>query len=369
MGQSTALNVVTVSYSKPVCRTVPFNFNAPDWTVKDLSTGLGDIVIGDNTPICNVAFSNAVTSARLFLLIPPPPGAPVEVTLNELVAGAGSNPNIRDASGNLIVAPQVRTAAAAAPPTTPPTITSAAGPVGTARVTINFSEPVFCPTGLFVGQFTLNSGSPALTDPTFTGFGARPCAPTQNTAASSFDLTTSLAFPASTTYTLTFTQPTGTSGAVKNIYNVALPSGSSVTFTTGAADVTPPVIVDSRITNKVGPSSDFVNASDAFALTFSKKMASPVPGGSTISVQDQDGTTATIACGAAGPGQGPATCTFDTTNVTVLTVTLTAPLPSSGGTTPGLAIPFNITATTGITDASGNVPNILGSPDRLVRYK
>ena len=111
------------------------------------------------------------------------------------------------------------------------------------------------------------------------------------------------------------------------------------------------------------------NTSDSFALTFSKKMSATTTG-ATIRVQDQDGTTATINCGAG------ATCTFDTTaTTTVLTVTLTAPLapdltPSGGptGTTPGLAIPFNITATTNIRDASGNVPNILGSPDRLVEY-
>jgi hypothetical protein len=34
-----------------------------------------------------------------------------------------------------------------------------------------------------------------------------------------------------------------------------------------------------------------------------------------------------------------------------------------------MQIPFNITALNGITDVAGNPPNILGSPDRLVRYK
>jgi hypothetical protein len=36
-----------------------------------------------------------------------------------------------------------------------------------------------------------------------------------------------------------------------------------------------------------------------------------------------------------------------------------------------MAIPFNITAVTGIKDnvlPTGNPPNILGSPDRLVEY-
>src|SRR5712691_7557515 len=146
--QSTALNVVTVSYSRPVCRTVPFN--QADWTVKIFSAGVVDPVLSDRTPVCNVTFSNAVTSARLFLAFPVPAGAMAEVRLNELVPGGGNNPEIRDAAGSLIAAPQVQTVAATDPPTTPPTITSASGSVGATTVTINFSEPVFCPTPLFV---------------------------------------------------------------------------------------------------------------------------------------------------------------------------------------------------------------------------
>ena len=85
----------------------------------------------------------------------------------------------------------------------------------------------------------------------------------------------------------------------------------------------------------------------------------------TIAFQDQDGTTATINCDGAVDG---ATCIFDPT-MTILTVSLTTALtPSASGTTPGLAIPFNITATTNIRDASGNLPNISGSSDRLVEY-
>jgi hypothetical protein len=47
---------------------------------------------------------------------------------------------------------------------------------------------------------------------------------------------------------------------------------------------------------------------------------------------------------------------------------LTGATPFLTGTTPGMQIPFNITAVTGITDVAGNPPNILGSPDRLVNY-
>jgi hypothetical protein len=42
---------------------------------------------------------------------------------------------------------------------------------------------------------------------------------------------------------------------------------------------------------------------------------------------------------------------------------------ATNGTTPGLQIPFNITALTLITDVAGNPPNVLGSSDRLVDYE
>jgi hypothetical protein len=119
-------------------------------------------------------------------------------------------------------------------------------------------------------------------------------------------------------------------------------------------------MIDARMVNNAGPSTDFVESGDSFSLTFSEKMNGATTG--TVSIQDQDGTTATINC-AAG-----ATCGWDT-NVTTMTVTLTAALANSVGTTPGMQIPFNVTAMTGITDVAGNPPNVLGSSDRLVDYE
>jgi hypothetical protein len=57
--------------------------------------------------------------------------------------------------------------------------------------------------------------------------------------------------------------------------------------------------------------------------------------------------------------------------VTTLTVTLSAGLtPEVGvGTTPGMQIPFNVTALNGINDLQGNPPNVLGSADRLVDFE
>ena len=54
---------------------------------------------------------------------------------------------------------------------------------------------------------------------------------------------------------------------------------------------------------------------------------------------------------------------------TTMTVTLAGTLANTAGTTPGMQIPFNITALTGITDVAGNPPNVLGSSDRLVDYE
>jgi hypothetical protein len=99
----------------------------------------------------------------------------------------------------------------------------------------------------------------------------------------------------------------------------------------------------------------------------------------TIDVQDQDGTTGrfgcpTLAAPPAGQIGGAATCSWNTA-ATTLTVSLAANVtyPAAGtlgsGSTPGLQIPFNITALSGFTDVAGNPVNVLGSSDRLVRYR
>jgi hypothetical protein len=340
-----------------------------------------------------------------------PPGAFVEVDLNQNTPAlpavnpipaqaAGTckpatlstcNTNFIDSSGNTIMAPQGQTASAQSAPGGAPTITSATGAVGTSTVTVNFSQAVFCPapnTAAVPGHFTLSSGGTG--DPTFTGYGTTACPAAQQSSITAFKLATSKTLPSNTTYTLTFT-PLANS-EITNVYNVSLvnpPGTASVTFTTGAADVTPPIIVDADITAKSTGGSDFGFVGDAFVLTFSKKMDGTALNGCstgapscTISLQDQDGTVATVTCGV------KVTCTWDSgaatnpyTNLTVAVTTLltgpntTACIPPavcdiSSGTTPGMAIPFNITAVSGIWDASTNKNpvNVLGSTDRLVEY-
>ena len=124
-------------------------------------------------------------------------------------------------------------------------------------------------------------------------------------------------------------------------------------------------MVDARMVFNAGPSTDFSEALDSFSVTFSEKMNGATTG--TVSIQDQDGTTATIQCSAIA-GANQATCSWDGT-VTVMNVALTGTLTAGSGTTPGMQIPFNITAFTLVTDTSSNPPNVLGSSDRLVDYE
>jgi len=101
---------------------------------------------------------------------------------------------------------------------------------------------------------------------------------------------------------------------------------------------------------------------DTFTVTFSEPMNGNSNG--LISVQDADGSTATVSCGfSAG-----ASCIWNVA-ATVMTVTLTSPLASGGGTTPGLQIPATIEVMIGFTDVAGNPPNLAGSADRVIDFE
>jgi len=375
VAMSVASNVVTVTYSEPVCRVVAaVAFPGPqtDWTVNNVSGATNDPVQWDNTPNCTAAKDNGVTSALLFLQSPMPPGAFVEADLNVAAgtcvnpANTTCNPHFVDSSGNTINAPQGQTASATSSPGGAPTMTSASGAVASQKVTINFSQPVVC-VATVGSDFTLNDNNGSTTDPTFTALPDatdNKCGTTQQTAGTPLVLDTNIPLPAATTYTLTYNGP---AGDVKNVYNVNLAVGSTVVFTTGAADFTPPTMIDARMANNV-LSTDFRDIADSFTVTFSEKMNGGQTG--TVAIQDQDGSTATIQCFAAGPNvANAATCSWDSASTTVLTVTLTGALTNTSGSTPGMQIPFSITALTGIADTAGNPPNVLGSSDRLVDFE
>jgi hypothetical protein len=356
-------NLATVTFSEPVCRDVAFA--AGDWTVNNVSSAVANPVTTDSIPACTAARDNGVSTAVLQLTNPMPNGAFVEATLNDTAPVDGENSSIADAAGNGAAAPQSRQTTATAPETTAPTITSVTGNVGATSLTINFSEPVQC-TGITFGpeDITLDDSNAATTDPTVTGAGTNTCGASPTTADSSFSVTLSSALPADRQYTLTMTPE---ANQLQDIVGNDLANPSSILFTTGAADFTPPTIIDARMSAN-GGTSDFTEPADAFTLTFSEVMTDgddATNGPNSISLQDQDGTTLTLACDGVD-----ASCIWNTAG-TMVTVTLVAGSTGAGGTTPGMQIPFNVTTLSGAayTDTQANAVNVLGSSDRLVDFE
>ena len=367
-------SLLTVVFSEPVCRragTDALTVTAgSDWSVNNVSGGgSGDPVLDDSIPACNAASDNGVTTAVLSLTNPMPNGAFVETTLNADPSGtATTNQNILDAAGNKASAPQSRQASATAPETTPPTITSVTGAVGATSITITFSEPVYC-SGTWnpSGNVTLSDGNSSTVDPTTTGtFTTNTCGSTPTSADTSFAVNLGSALPADRTYTV---KVVTAANDIQDVPGNDLASPASVTFTTGAGDFTPPTIVDARMVNNLG-TTDFTEVGDSFSLTFSEPMNGTTTG--TIQAQDQDGTIITppgMTCSA------NVSCSWNTAVTTVTVTVIGTPLttPTVGaagsGSTPGMQIPFNITTLNGFADLQNNVPNVLGSSDRLVDYE
>jgi IPT/TIG domain-containing protein len=360
-------SLATVTFSEPVCRVLAHDPATPggDWTVNNVSSATVNTDTTDSIPTCNAAFDNGVTQAVVQLTTPMPNGAFVEATLNVRGAAtaASDNESIRDAAGNFILAPQARQATATAPETTAPTIASASGAVGSTTVTVTFSEAVYCTGFSFNGtDITLDDSNSATVDPTVTGAGTNACGGSPTTADTSFSFTVGSALPADRQYTLTLTPE---AGEIQDIVGNDLANPSSILFTTGAGDFTPPTIVDARMVNNL-LTTDFTEVGDSFSATFSETMNGTTTG--TIQIQDQDGTVFTLTCG------GNVTCTWNTA-VTTVTVTVASTITPPGvgtagaGSTPGMQIPFNITTLNGFADLQGNVPNVLGSSDRLVDYE
>jgi hypothetical protein len=363
-------NLVTAVFSEPICRVLAHDATDPggDWTINNISSGGVSIAdISDSIPTCDAEFDNGTSTVVIQMATPVTNGAFVEVTLNarQIATAASDNEAMRDQAGNFASAPQARQATATAPETTAPTLVSASGAVGSSTVTLTFSEPVYCTAFSPVGTVTLNDQNAATTDPTVSGFGSNACGSSPTTADTSFSVALNLALPADRTYTVTIDQTAA--NQIQDIVGNDLPDPSSVAFTTGAGDFTPPTIVDARVANNLA-TTDFTEAGDSFTLTFSEAMTGVDEAGS-MTVQDQDGTVLNLDCATAAVG-----CVWNTADTTV-TVTLNSlfAAPTIGnpgaGTTPGMQIPFNVTTLTGFADLQGNVPNVLGSSDRLVDYE
>ena len=344
-GLSVSGSLAVATFSKPVCREIPWS--PSDWTVT--INGMPTPVLGDNLPFdCD----DAVSAASVQLIAEAPPGALVIMTLN--MSGGMA---ITDINGQPTAAPQTQTATASAPETIRPTIASASASVGSTTVTINFSEPVYCIGLSFDASDVLIDDTTSTTDPVVVGVGSNSCGSTPGTADTSFSVATSTAFPADRTFTITFVTEVN---EIQDIAGNDLFSPSTVTFTTGPADFTPPTIVDARMVNNVA-STDFADPGDSFNMTFSETMASFVH---MITIQDEDGTLLTVDCGPVFV----ASCTWNTATTT-LTATLMQSIPANGGTTPGLQIPANITSLLGFSDLQGNAPSVLGSADRLIDFE
>jgi hypothetical protein len=364
-------SLATVTFSEPVCSdTLATNTAGADWSVLNVSAQAVNPVTSDSIPDCNAARDNGVTTAVLQLTNPLPNGSFVEATLNAVPAGGTTNANVEDAAGNLAAAPQARQATATAPETDAPLLVSITGAVGATSMTLTFSEPVRCnnaPAGVEALSFdatdiSMTDNDAATTDPTVTGIGSNVCGTSATSADTSFSVTLSSGLPADRTYSVTITQD---GNELQDIVGNDLANPTSITFVTGASDFTPPTMVDSRMANNL-TTTNFSDAGDSFNTTFSEVMNGSTTG--TINIQDQDGTTAMITCSTL-TGTDLAACSWNTA-VTTLTVTLSAGITITGvGTTPGMQIPFNITALNGINDLQGNPSNVLGSSDRLVDFE
>jgi hypothetical protein len=198
-------NVVTVTFSEPVCRAAPFN--PPDWTV--ISNGspvVSTPVVAEGVPVCNAASDNGVATANLLLANAMPNGAFVGVTLNPSFFGSLSG-GFSDRDGNLIRAPQTRTATVTAPETIRPTLASATTTVGSTTLTLTFSEPVWCSFSLLYNEtdFTISDNDPATVDPMVTGPGTDFCGFSQIGADLSFSIITNAPFLAGRSYAVTLT--------------------------------------------------------------------------------------------------------------------------------------------------------------------
>lgn len=356
--------LVMVTFSEAVCRDVAFA--AADWQVLNVSAPGLNPVLSDSIPACNTARDNGVTTATLQITTALPNGSFVETTLTNATAdtdGASANNGINDAANNGTLAPQARQATATAPETTRPTITAISGAVGATSLTITFSEPIYCTGFVPATMITLTDNNTATTDPSVTGFGTNVCGTTPTTADGSFSVTLGSSLPADRTYVVTIDQTAA--NQIQDIVGNDLADPTSFTFTTGAGDFTPPTMVDARMVNNL-LTTDFTETGDSFSTTFSEAMNGTTTG--TLQIQDQDGTVFTLTCG------GNVSCSWNTavTTVTVtLTATITPPIVGApgAGSTPGMQIPFNITTLNGFADLQGNVPNVLGSADRLVDYE
>jgi hypothetical protein len=337
----------TVTFDRRVCRSaVP---TLEDWEVVVGTDSSTYQAIGTSVPDCNATSDNGVLSGLIILSAPVPDGSQVSLTLTT-TGGA----IYHDQAGLTVSAPQTRTTTATSPETTRPTITTATGNVGSTTVTLGFSKDVYC-TGLSFdsSDLTITDNDPATLDPVVTGAGPNSCGVTTGTADASFSFQLSAPLPASRTFTVAVTAEPN---EIQDTFGNDLLNPSEISFTTAAADLTAPTLVDTQLLSNLG-TTDFGDLGDQFEATFSEPISASSFAG--INVQDQDGSLAFLSCG------GQAQCTWNRAG-TAINVTVTSAVAPLQGSTPGLQFPLLITTLNGFSDLQGNTPNLLGSPDRVI---
>ena len=108
-----------------------------------------------------------------------------------------------------------------------------------------------------------------------------------------------------------------------------------------------------------------LDSGDTITLDFNEAMRVP-PAGASFSVEDGDGTTATITCSGTGAIGANASCARSSTDMSVLTVTMTSTPAGTGGTFPGVGIPATITGAANFRDLAGNQWDVAGSTDKTI---
>jgi hypothetical protein len=184
-------SIAVVTFSEPVCRG---SFFAPfDWS--GTINGFNTPAVADSIPMCDSPGVGVLTANVLF-----PNAAPFGAFVTLTANTAGFQSSVLDIEGNALIAPQTRTATATAPETIKPRIVSATSAVGTATVTLTFSEPVYCLPFFPLDVFAIHDDDPGA-DLVITGMGSDVCSTALTTADTSFSLTTLSAFRPGLSYT------------------------------------------------------------------------------------------------------------------------------------------------------------------------
>jgi len=374
LNASSGTNVISILMGQASCITSPLAASDFVLTINGNPVGVTEIRRPQGTNLATTATCDAArgeaagtnlvsfTAINLGVATPLASGVAVSVTItctatDSLGCSAGGASKIQDMTGHVLPGALTVTGTVA-PDTTRPTLASTTTLIST-QVRLTFSEPVLCGTGNsqgsafgFLQQFTITAGGTSSTPssvgcPASSSMGA-----TRLTLRSSVDI--------SSGGSVTYQESATSAERVKDLSGNNATSPQTITFA-ALPVATPPLIADAHVTVNVA-SSNFGDIGDSFSLAFIEQM-STFTGGMSIQTTDNDpGATKDVAVWACGSN---ANCVWNATTI-VLTVTVTAATPGTGGSTPGLQLPLSITATSGIADFDDFIPPNLAASDTLI---